>query len=901
VTNLSKVRVYELARELGMDDTKPLIKILKDMGYDVKSASNSLSDEAVRKIREVVAPHIDSARRETEVAQAKSEQSRKVVPQVAKPPERVVRIASKATSAEKEALMDRHRRKMAGETPISSAAEMKQTVSEVVPVAPPVVVEPEAPPTVVETPSPVSAPEPVVAQPRPSEGGLQIIQHAPARIQAQQSEAARRAQEESDRVAARNRSLPPDQAVAAEYRDRGIPQPPLPPPATDFRIDKPAAAAGGPSSTGRPGPKTREISPMRGGPGVRRPGGPGGPGGPSRPGMHQGQRGGNRSSGRDGRKRRADNKLAHAARAEAAKELQLPELISVSDLASRLSVPASDVIKTLIRDGQMVSINQALDYVTAEKVAHHYGFTISESDSELPDMDLLEEDEPEETTTRPPVVTVLGHVDHGKTSLLDAIRSTEVTATEAGGITQRIGAYTVNYKSKSITFIDTPGHEAFTQMRARGAKVTDIAILVVAADDGVMPQTIEAINHVKAAKVPIIVAVNKIDKDNAAPEKVLQQLTEYGLVPEAWGGDTICVQLSAVKRIGIDELLEMILLVAEVQDFKANADKAASGIILEAGQGKGLGPVATVLIQDGTLKVGDTVVVGNTWGRVRMLQNELGKKIKDAKPSFPAEIIGLSEIPDAGDHLQVVEDEKMARQVAEARGDKARQTRIRASGGKTTLEDYMASAAAGSIQELKLVVKADGQGSLEALLAALDKLGTGEVRTQIVHAAVGAIRESDIMLASASNAIIIGFNVRPDTAVKRLADQEGVDIRLYRVIYHMLEDVRKAMAGLLAPDISEIELGRVEVRQIFKITKFGKVAGCYVLEGKITRDSEIRVVREGIIVYVGKLDTLKRFKDDVKEVAENHECGLSVVNYPDLQEKDILEAYRRVVTVREDF
>ena len=512
--------------------------------------------------------------------------------------------------------------------------------------------------------------------------------------------------------------------------------------------------------------------------------------------------------------------------------------------------------------------------------------------------------EPEDETgyqPRPPVVTVLGHVDHGKTSLLDAIRSANVTASEAGGITQRIGAYTVHTPGdKVVTFIDTPGHEAFTQMRARGAQVTDVAILVVAADDGVMPQTVEAINHAKAAKVPIIVAVNKIDKPNANPDKVLQQLTEYNLVPESWGGDTITVGVSALKKEGITELLEMIALVSEMQNLKADANRVASGSIIEAGLDKGVGPVATVLVQNGTLRVGDTVVVGRTWGRVRGLRGPDGKNVKSAGPSYPAEIIGLNEIPDAGDHMQVVEDEKVAKQVAEARSDKSRASRIRAVGGRTSLEDFLSTSGDNASKEMRVIVKADGQGSLEALLASLDKQSTDEVKLVVTHSAVGAIRESDVMLANASQAMIIGFNVRPDASVKRQAEQDGVEIRLYRVIYHMLEEIRKAMAGLLTPDVSEVHLGRVEIRQVIKVTRVGKIAGCMVSEGKITRDAEIRLVRDGILIHEGRLESLKRFKDDVREVQEGFECGLTLLNYSDIQEGDIVEAFRKEVTVREE-
>jgi translation initiation factor IF-2 len=894
VTKVGKVRVYELARELGMDDSKPLIKILKDMGYDVKTASSSLPDEAVRKVREVVAPHMEQARPPAPTPKPE-EPSSSSSPNVRKPgggsparpvarvPERVVRIASRATDAEKEALLDRHRRRMAGET-VETALEAKQAIVE---------------PTPAPTPAPVE-PQPVVQQPTPAP---QVPGGTPAQPVA--APAGPNGAGDQQRPAAdggRPRPLAPDQLIAAEYRDRpqgAPPAAPAPPPAVDTRdrpgFNKPAAA----------GPKTREISPSRPGP-------PGKKGGPVKPGVavapgltHQQKppgRFGNRSHGPRGKRSdyRGRNDRSVAA-VETRKELDLPELISVADLASRLSIPAGEVIKALIKEGQMVSINQALDYTTAARLAENYGFTVNESMDELPDEELLEVEDSTELQTRPPVVTILGHVDHGKTSLLDTIRRTNVTAGEAGGITQRIGAYTVNQGDSTITFIDTPGHEAFTQMRARGAQVTDVAILVVAADDGVMPQTVEAINHVKAAKVPIIVAVNKIDKPNANPDKVLQQLTEYGLVPEAWGGDTITSMVSAVKKEGITELLEMVTLVSEIQNLRANPDRPATGTIIEAGLDKGVGPVATCLVQNGTLRVGDTVVVGSTWGRVRGLRDADGKNIKSAPPSYPAEIIGLQVVPEAGDYLQVVEDEKMAKQVAEARADKSRQSRIRAVGGsKTSLEDFLSTSADNQQREFRVLVKAEGQGSLEALIASLERLSTDEVKLSVVHSAVGAIRESDVMLANASQAMIIGFNVRPDPSVKRLAEQDGVEIRLYRVIYTMLDEIRKAMAGLLAPDISEVHLGRVEVRQVFKVTKVGKIAGCMVVEGKITRDAEVRLLRDGTVIYEGRLDSLKRFKDDAREVQEGFECGLSIANYPDVQEGDIIEAFRKEVTAREE-
>lgn len=886
MNNISKVRVYELAKELGMDDSKPLMKLLRDMGYDVKTASNTLSDEAVKKIREVIAPHMEQARKENsppvpkvnEPKKSAAAASRVVAPAT---PNRVVRIANRATDAEKEAILDRHRRKLSGESPVETALEAKQSIQE--PVAPP--------------PAPVVEEVPVPAVTEPVVEEVAAGANPPSQPMADASRPAEPAPVADSGRPGDNRPRPVDQQIAAEYRDRApAPTPPPAAPPVDNR------GAFKPNQPG--GPKTREISPSRG---PIKKGGPQKPGVSVAPGLTHQQKppgrfgGGRHQGGGRGGPRRSHHHQHHAPKVETVKALDLPELISVADLAGRLSTSPGELIKALIKEGQMVSINQALDYATAARLAEQYGFIVQESADELPDLVLLEDEDTGAATPRPPVVTVLGHVDHGKTSLLDAIRSANVTASEAGGITQRIGAYTVHTPGdKVVTFIDTPGHEAFTQMRARGAQVTDVAILVVAADDGVMPQTVEAINHAKAAKVPIIVAVNKIDKPNANPDKVLQQLTEYNLVPESWGGDTITVGVSALKKEGITELLEMIALVSEMQNLKADATRVASGSIIEAGLDKGVGPVATVLVQNGTLRVGDTVVVGRTWGRVRGLRGPDGKNVKSAGPSYPAEIIGLNEIPDAGDHMQVVEDEKVAKQVAEARSDKSRASRIRAVGGRTSLEDFLSQSGDNASKELRVIVKADGQGSLEALLASLDKQSTDEVKLVVTHSAVGAIRESDVMLANASQAMILGFNVRPDASVKRQAEQDGVEIRLYRVIYHMLEEVRKAMAGLLTPDVSEVHLGRVEIRQVIKVTRVGKIAGCMVQEGKITRDAEIRLVRDGILIHEGRLESLKRFKDDVREVQEGFECGLTLLNYSDIQEGDIVEAFRKEVTVREE-
>ncbi|WP_417181262.1 translation initiation factor IF-2, partial [Agathobaculum sp.] len=573
-------------------------------------------------------------------------------------------------------------------------------------------------------------------------------------------------------------------------------------------------------------------------------------------------------------------------------KVMIPEEISVGELASRMKRTAADVIKGLIKLGVMASISEVIDYDTAAIVAEEMGCKVEKEVHVTIEEQLFDEheDKEEELQPRDPVVVVMGHVDHGKTSLLDAIRKTKVIEGEAGGITQHIGAYRVKIGGKPITFLDTPGHAAFTSMRARGAQVTDIAILVVAADDGVMPQTIEAINHAKAANVPIIVAVNKIDKQGANPDRVLQQLTEYELVPEEWGGQTIVCNISAKFGQGIDNLLEMVLLTAEMADLKANPNRKAHGTVIEAKLDKGRGPVATLLVQNGTLHAGDTVIAGTSVGRVRAMTNDDGKKIESAGPSVPVEIIGLAEVPGAGDIFDAVDDEKMARELVEQRKDKEKEERNKLF-HKVTLDNLFDSIQQGEMKELNIIVKADVQGSVEAVRSSLEKLTNDEVRVRVIHGAVGAINESDVMLAAASGAIIVGFNVRPDRTATDSAAQQGVDMRMYRVIYDAIEEMEQAMKGMLEPKFKEVVLGHAEVRQVFKITGAGAVAGCYVQDGKIQRNAEVRVVRDGIVFHEGHLNTLKRFKDDVKEVATSYECGMSIENYNDIKEGDIIECF----------
>lgn len=575
------------------------------------------------------------------------------------------------------------------------------------------------------------------------------------------------------------------------------------------------------------------------------------------------------------------------------KVISIPGNISVKELGKRMNIEPVKIIKKLMDFGLMVNINAEIDYESARNLVMEFGFEAErEKKEDMASMIVNDDDDQNDkgSKPRPPVVTVMGHVDHGKTSLLDAIRETKVTSQEAGGITQHIGASEVNLDGKTIVFLDTPGHEAFTAMRARGAKVTDIAVLVVAADDGVMPQTVEAINHARAAGVPIIVAINKIDKQTANPDRVKQQLAEYNLIPEDWGGDTIFVNVSAKTKTGIDQLLEMILLVAEMCELKANYTAKARGVIVESKLDKGRGPIATVLIQRGTLRVGNSVVAGTAFGKIRALFDSRGRKIKAAGPSVPVEVLGLSEVPNAGEILRVVSNERAARDIADSLKQFQRESEF-STPQKISLNQLFEQVKKGEVKELNIIIKADVQGSIEALKQALEKCSGEQVQVKIIHGAVGAISESDVMLASASNAIIIGFNVRPDSNAKKLAEKENIDIRSYRIIYDVVDDIQSAMKGMLEPEYQEIVLGRAEVRALFKVPTIGVVAGCFVNEGKITRNAQIRVIRQGVVVYEGKIASLKRFKDDVREVVSGYECGIGIEKFNDIKEQDIFEAF----------
>ena len=581
--------------------------------------------------------------------------------------------------------------------------------------------------------------------------------------------------------------------------------------------------------------------------------------------------------------------------------IEIGKTITVKELAEKLNKPVNDVIKTLIFTGVMAAINQEIDFETAEKVAEKYEVAVYEKEEENTLEEFEEETDVEEENLakRPPIITVMGHVDHGKTSLLDAIRKSKVTSTEAGGITQHIGAYTVEVNGETLTFLDTPGHEAFTAMRVRGAQITDVVILVVAADDGIMPQTVEAINHCKAANVPMIVAINKMDREGANPDRVKQELTEHGLVVEDWGGDIIAVPVSAKTRENIDTLLEMVLLTSEMQELKADAGRKAKGTVVEAKLDKGRGAVATLLVQNGTLHMGDSIIVGSTYGRIRAMFDDSGKKIKSAGPSIPVEVLGLSEVPAAGDRFTVVKDEKTARNMAEARKEKIRQESF-ATSHRVSLEDLYSQIKEGSVKELSVIVKADVQGSVEAIKASLEKLSTDDVKVRVIHGAVGAISETDITLAAASNAIVIGFNVRPDNNAVAASERDGVEVKTYRVIYDAIEDIKSAMIGMLDPEYKEVVLGTAEIRATYKISNVGTIAGGYVLTGKLVRNADVRVIREGIVIFESKLASLKRFKDDVKEVNAGYECGFSVEKFNDIKEGDIIEAYTMEAVQRKE-
>lgn len=924
-----KVRIFELAKEVGLT-SKELITLFNERLGGIFEAKNQLS---------VVPDHIADLVRSVllkPAAPAKSKPAESKATPAAKPSAAKTEAAAKPAAPKVEApppaepiptlkpvgSTSRRPAQPKPAAPAAKATEAPQAAAAppepAPPVAPPAAAKPAAPqrPAAAQRPAPVQRPvavqRPVVppppAQPiprlRPVPTGQQSIlpphrQAPPPTTSASASPGPQTGLPGRPGVAPRPGQAGGQAPIRQDGQAAGQPRAPQP-----GRLISPAPQRR-PQGNGpfRPltGPGPRPFTPRPGGlptPAAEAPA-PSSGGGGGRPGAHGRDRD-EKLNKKDrekelllekerNRKKRVEVVPQPApAKLEA---IEIPDLLTVQELATSMIVPAKDVIKELIKMGTMATINQNIPSDVAISVAKKFGFSavVKEAGEEVTVEQ--EEDKPEMMSARPPVVTVLGHVDHGKTSLLDKIRSADVAGGEAGGITQRIGAYTVEQHDRKITFIDTPGHEAFTAMRARGAKVTDVAILVVAADDGVMPQTREAIAHVKAAGVPIVVAMNKIDKPEAQPERVKQQLSEQGLQSVDWGGNIEMVPVSAKTGQGIDKLLETVLLEADIRDLKANKNRRATGVVIESALDRGRGAVATVLIQNGTLRVGDVVVVGGTFGKVRALVDDKGKQVKKAGPSIPVEIMGLQDVPSAGDTLMVVSDERVARETAEKRKTRRRDVRIAATGSqRVSLETFMTMPTEGK-KTLNIIVKADGQGSVEALRARMEQLSTEEVDIRVIHGGVGAITPNDVNLASASNAVLIGFNIRPDETVKRLAENEGVDLRFYQVIYEVEDDLKKAMRGLLAPVQREVTLGHAEVREIFKVSKVGSIAGCYIKDGKINRNNKVRVLRDQAVIFDGELESLRRFKDDVREVAEGYECGIQVARYQDLKVGDVIEAY----------
>jgi len=940
---MSKIRVHELAQKMGIDN-KELITKLKAIGVEVNNHMSAIDEEVAKKLQTpatVTMTVRDVSQEETRVTSTVIRRRAKVVEKVVEvSAEEVAKAEAPAEAVPVTAVEPSVEAAPAKETRPAPKEEEKQKVAAKEPekaTEAPVPAKAEEKP---EIPAPVEAAEaPAVAAPKAAEpepqkptanravilGRVELPsmtrQEKPAERPADRMPTPRPSERPGERPATRREVIPGARTEHPGAPGRG-PSGPGRAPAGPGRPGFPPRTG---QPTGRPGeqmfnkpavPSPTEM-PTGGEDRKGRKGGPkGGPGEAARPGkkgavadkrkeiprrdelddrrervFEPGARSGKGKRKQPKIERSSEGKKTEITTPKAIKRIiKITETITVGELAKRMGIKATDLIRALMKMGLMATINHPLDVDTATLLAGDFGYEIENVAVDLDEILESVPDSDESLQARPPVVTIMGHVDHGKTSLLDAIRETNVIAGEAGGITQHIGAYDVELNGRKITFLDTPGHEAFTAMRARGAKVTDIVILVVAADDGVMPQTKEAINHSKAAGVPIIVAINKVDKPDSKPERVKQELTEHGLVAEEWGGDTTMVEVSAKKRMNLEALLEMILLQADVMDLKANPDKAAKGTIVEGKLDKGRGPVATVLVQEGTLKLGDYCVVGVHSGRVRAMQNDRGEKVLEAGPSTPVELIGLSGVPDAGDVFVAMKDERQAKEIATLRQIKQRELEL-AKHTKLSLEDLYSKIQAGEVKDLNVIVKGDVQGSVEAVGESLRKLSTAAVRLNVLHSAVGAVTETDVNLASASNAIIIGFNVRPEVKAQALAEKEGVDIRQYSIIYNAVEDVKKAMEGLLSPIFKEKYLGRAEIRDVFSVPKVGNVAGCYIQDGKVVRNAQVRLLRDNIVVYEGKMSSLRRFKDDVKEVATGYECGIGLENYNDIKVGDIIEAF----------
>ena len=866
---MAKIRVYELATQMGLDN-KEVVEKLQQAGIEVKNHMSAVEEDVAQKFE------AEQAGRKVEAPEAEENVEIKVKEE---------RISS--------GLIRRRRKTVIKEEPVVEVAE-----------AP---VEEQA-----------AAEAPVEEQAVAEEVTAEAAEEVQAEPKAEVTEATEAQLEKADQTA------PKKKAKKDPVRAKILGRVELPTPAERPRRQGAAAERGKKPETGE---RKRQDRPTAR-PAARPAGRPAAPGipavQPDMPSEKEGRSAKKKKKGRDtgrtdtdgprrksrrevyepdrneryrkGRKSNRPSKKTEITQSKAIKrKIRITDVITIGELAKRMGVKANDLIKELMGQGQMVTINHPLDFESAAILASEFGYEVEnvafDEETILSHSDIAEQgDDDGKLVARPPVITIMGHVDHGKTSLLDAIRQAKVTEGEAGGITQHIGAYGVELDGRKMTFLDTPGHEAFTAMRSRGAQVTDIVVLVVAADDGAMPQTKEAINHSKAAGVPIIVAVNKIDKPDANPDRVMQELSELELLPESWGGDTIFVNVSAKEKTNIDQLLEMILLQSEVLELKANPDKRAQGTVVEARLDKGRGPVTTVLVQQGTLKVGDPIVAGLHFGRVRSMADDRGKPVDNAGPSFPVEVTGLSGVPEAGESFHAVEDEKVAKDVAQHRHHKIREAEL-AKNSRISLEQLYARIQEGDVKELKVVVKADVQGSVEAVADTLTKLSTDACRLIVIHSGVGGITETDISLAAASDAIVLGFNVRPAPKAASLAELEGVDIRLYNVIYDAVNDIKDAMEGLLAPTLKEVDLGRAEVREAFNVTKVGTIAGCYVVSGKIQRNAHARLLRDDVVIWTGKLSSLRRFKDDVKEVGTNYECGIGLENYNDIKPGDIIEVY----------
>lgn len=907
---MAKIRVYELANSLGIEVEKAM-GLLREVGASARNHMSVVERVPARRVRQLLKQNMNAALPPTQV-QARP------APKVVSPPEGISPVPESA----------------------GTAPSVKSTPSPQTDPTPSTASKQSASPQPAGEPSQESAPKPADAKATPVEGNQKDAQPSqsvprdkhiespqgitkgdadqksapreaaspgrkpatkpaaekatPAKSPAQASPSPARKGTESGAPAAADQGRKPKQRPAAQ----GTPSQPSraqAPRSTEQPSARPAAQR---DNARQPGARTPQRAgqaaggPQRGqaGGGARRPGGRPGAGRPG-PGGAAPQAGARRRRRQAAREASAEREARLAAEAQPTGPVLIPDSLTVQELAETLNVPATSIIMNLMQAGVMAAINQRIEYEVAASVAEKLGYEVTRPEKKAASHGDLQESA-EDLEARPPVVTIMGHVDHGKTTLLDVIRRAKVAEKEAGGITQHIGAYQIEVDGDKISFLDTPGHEAFTSMRSRGAQVTDIAVLVVAADDGVMPQTIEAINHAKAAGVPIIVAINKMDRPGANPDRIKQQLSEHDLVPEDWGGDTITVEVSALQREGIDDLLEMILLVAEMRELKANPNRQAVGVVIDAELDKSRGPVATVLVQAGTLRVGDPVVAGSVHGRVRAMFDETGESVEEAGPSRPVGVLGLADVPRAGDLVEVAADDKTARQMSIERGEQEREIETQRGAGRIRLSEIHSKAQAGDVKDLNLLIKGDVQGSVEALRQSVEKISSDEVRINVIHAAVGGINESDVALAAASNAIIIGFNVRPETVARRAAEREEVEMRLYRVIYEAIEEIEAAMEGMLDPEYEEVVLGRAEVRALFRVPNIGVVAGCYVTEGKIVRHAEARLLRDHVVIHEGKLGSLRRFKDDVREVNEGYECGMSFERYSDLKEGDIIEAFQ---------